>query len=176
MARQPPAVVVSLRRRSHAQGAGLEPPSFLPLQPAFPLAPRHLRPTGPSAPIISSPSSIPIHLLRCTTITPAAATTNLLLFSNFSFDLLSSSATLRRPFGCHCLHPLTSCCSKLSVLQRPSGGGWGKVKNSLPIKKEGKLEVLISHSILAQSPQGKRERRRGRTPGCILSPPHLAVL
>ena len=76
MAGQMPVVVVSLRRRSLAQGAGLTPPSFLPLQPVFPLAPRHLPPTGPSAPIIST---IPIHLLRRTTTTPAATTTNLLL-------------------------------------------------------------------------------------------------
>ena len=44
MAGQMPVVVVSLRRRSHAQGTGLTPPSFLPLQPVFPLAPRHLPP------------------------------------------------------------------------------------------------------------------------------------
>ena len=61
MAGQMPVVVVSLRRRSLAQGAGLTPPSFLPLQPVFPLAPRHLQPTGPAATVISS---IPIHLLN----------------------------------------------------------------------------------------------------------------
>ena len=64
--------VVSLRRRSHASRGGPPPFSSTPLHPIFILFPRHLRPTGPSAPIISS---IPIHLLRCTAITAAAATT-----------------------------------------------------------------------------------------------------
>ena len=53
-------VVVSLRRRIHAQKGGTPPP---PSFPVLHLAPRHLRPTGPSAPTISS---IPIHLLRRT--------------------------------------------------------------------------------------------------------------
>ena len=61
--------------------------------PFFPLISCHLSPTGLSAPIISSPSSILIHLFRCTTtITPAAAP-----------DLLPHRHYLRR---CHYQSPL----------------------------------------------------------------------
>ena len=68
------------RRRLAAKGAihtlngGGQPSSSALFLPFFPLISCHLRPTGLSAPIISSPSSILIHLFRCTTtITPAAA-------------------------------------------------------------------------------------------------------
>ena len=62
------------RRRLAAKGAihtlngGGQPSSSALFLPFFLLISCHLRPTGLSAPIISSPSSIPVHLLHCTTI------------------------------------------------------------------------------------------------------------
>ena len=89
-----PVVVVLPRRRRLPLGAGIIPPSSAPFLPLFSLSPRHLRPTGPSAPIIGF---IPIRLFRCTTITPAAATTDLFLPSR---PTATATATSRRPGLC----------------------------------------------------------------------------
>ena len=89
-------MVQGVRPRSSAQAlisdlpsTGSSPSSSAPFYPVFPLDSCHRQPlfsvrwpvgsfsaTALKAPIICS---IPIHLLRCTTITPAAATTDLLL-------------------------------------------------------------------------------------------------
>ena len=75
MARQPPVVcLLAAKGAIHTLNGGGQPSSSALFLPFFPLISCHLRPTGLSAPIISSPSSILIHLFRCTTtITPAAA-------------------------------------------------------------------------------------------------------
>ena len=112
-----------------------------PSTPPFPVLFLNSRPLPPAvrlwwfiaAPIIST---IPIHLLRCTTITPAATTTDLLPVSSASRychlvpsghgGLCASSALgLAKPF---CSHPdpslpLTSCCSKLSSWRSRMGDG-----------------------------------------------------
>ena len=90
-----PVAVASLRRRSHAPRGG-HPPSSLStsLHSDFLLALRHLCSAGLSAPITSS---VPIHYLRYTTVTPAAATTDLVLPSRPTATATTSCALTEAP-------------------------------------------------------------------------------
>ena len=146
MAGQPPVVrllaAVGLAtscnplRREIPMESGIRPD---PSTPPFPVLFLNSRPLPPAvrlwwfiaAPIIST---IPIHLLRCTTITPAATTTNLLLPPR---STAAATATSRCPGPrCRCrggspfdIHPVVVCLpdpaasTNLSLPSRPTATG-----------------------------------------------------
>ena len=130
-------------------GAGFSPNSPALSPPTSPLTSCHLQPlfivlscatAGPSAPIICS---IPIHLLRCTTITPAAASTDLSLPSRPT----ATGTTSRAPTMCPAWVETPLHCSR--QLGRPSAAATGPSPSQAP---SAAIPIHLSRSLLvAQS-------------------------